>query len=533
MNFKTTVVLLVLLVIAFGALFFVREKEGDGGGEVEESRQKLFDVAATDVNKLIVSAADGKRMALEKAAENKWRMTEPVNAPAESFEVDSLVRAVTELESRGKVTGSTANAEATGLAKPSYVVELSTTAGKSYTLNVGTKAAVGDIVYVSRKDQGGTLVVSGDLVEKLEKPAVDYRDKKLVDVSTGDVRQIALAKSDGSKLIVSRTGNGADWKITEPRAMPAEKSEVDDILFALTGLRATEFVAEDAAKDPSAAFTPRITATISTTQPTTHTFVSTAPTTAATQPAPLVIRIGPADLLNKNVPVMTSASPIVARVGATILETLNKTPLELRDKRAMDVDPAQVSSIRITSDLAATTRPTTREASKMETVIQRRKETAAPATAPAVTSTQPAKTQASSQPATTQATAATQPATKWEVMADGAAKPADDSKVDSLLSQLHPLRAQKYLESASTTQPTATYVVRITTVAAGGDGATHELKLVDPGDSKPLIATYNDLAFEADRSIVDRLSGDFLQGSAATPSAGDDDFDAAPFSPGP
>src|SRR5688572_19438630 len=162
MNFKTTLVLLVLLVVAFGALYFTREKGGEGGAAKldEDKKQKLFDVAAADVNKLVVAAGDGKRMSLEKSG-TKWRMTEPVAAPAESFEVDSLVRAIAELESRGKVSSESASSEATGLAKPRYVVDLSTSAGKTYTLNVGQKPAVGDIVYVSRKDQPGTLVVPG------------------------------------------------------------------------------------------------------------------------------------------------------------------------------------------------------------------------------------------------------------------------------------------------------------------------------------------------------------------------------------
>jgi hypothetical protein len=256
------------------------------------------------------------------------------------------------------------------------------------------------------------------------------------------------------------------------------------------------------------------------------------------------------DVLKKNVMVSTSQLPVIASVAASVIETINKKPIELRDKRAVEIDPAQVSSITITSDLVATTRPTSRPASKNEVVIRRVKESDAKAQATTKPATQastrattgPATTQvASTQPATTQAAAtqaaATQPASKWEVVSGKETKPADDSRVDALLGQLHPLRAQKYLESAPTTQPTATYVIRVTTVAAGGAQATHELKLVDPGDTKPLNATYNDLAFEADRSLVDRLSGDFVKGSTPTPAAGGtgpgNDPDAAPFPVGP
>ena len=542
LNFKTTVVLIVLLAVAVGALYFTREKKSeDGGGRVvEENRQKLFDIKAEDVNRVVVTAADGRKMALERAGAGKWRMTEPVQAAAEAFEVDNLVRGLVELESRGTVDSENANAEATGLDKPRFVVDLAMADGKTHTLNVGDKPAVGDIVYVARKEKSGeTLVVPADILERIDKQPADYRDKKLVDVSTGDVRQITLEKPSG-KIVIARSGTG-DWKITEPKAMPAEKTDVDDMLFALTGLRATEFVSEDGADAATYGLTkPRIRATISSTQPATHSFVSTAPTTAATsQPAPLVINFGQSDLLKQNVMVSTSRSPVIAKVAASVIEQIDKKPIELRDKRAVDIDPAQVSAITISSDLVATTRPTSRPASKKEVVIRRATVADAKAqatTAPSTTtaSTQ-AATQASTQPATTQV-AATQPAAKWEVVVGNDAKPAEDSRVDQLLNALHPLRAQKYLETAPTTQPTATYVIRLTTVAPGGAEAKHEIRLVDPGDTKPLNATYNDLAFEADRSVAGQLAGDFLKGSSpppsATPSFGNDP-DAAPFSPGP
>ena len=96
-----------------------------------------------------------------------------------------------------------------------------------------------------------------------------------------------------------------------------------------------------------------------------------------------------------------------------------------------------------------------------------------------------------------------------------------------MVSQLHPLRAAKYRESA-TTQPTATYVIQITTQAAGGaEPVKYEVRLVDPGNGQPLLGSYNGLAFEVDRSLIDRLSGDFSY--TGKPAANE----ASPETPGP
>jgi hypothetical protein len=100
---------------------------------------------------------------------------------------------------------------------------------------------------------------------------------------------------------------------------------------------------------------------------------------------------------------------------------------------------------------------------------------------------------------------------------------ANDATVDSLLAGLHPLRATKFLESAPTAPPAATYVVKVSTNAYGDQPAqVYELKLVETGsgaDAK-VIGTYQDLVFEVDKFFLDRVTADFTKKTetpAATP----------------
>jgi len=521
MNFKTTIVLAVLLLIG-GVLFFVTRNNGAQQNEKSvESQQKVFsDLQPTDVTKLTIAPAEGAKLALEKSGA-AWHMTEPVNAPAEYFEVDALVRAIANLESTNIVSDATA----TGIDHPRYTIDLSA-GNKDYSLLVGSKTAVGDSLYVALKGKDKTLVVPSDLLTQLAKPASTYRDPKLANMSTAQVTKVEIDKPDGSKLVLDKTGN--DWKVAGPTPIPAEKADVDDILFALTGLKATEFVAEDLKDAASYELSPaRFTATLSASPTTLPTGVAAPATAPTSQPASVIIKLGRYDdVLKKNVYATSSQVPVIAKVGATIIDTINKKPLDVRDRRVVDIDSAEVSRIAITSDIAATTRPTTRPASKTAVAIQRRHATTAPSTGEASSTTAPATAPATTKSTTTPPATqpkpthpATQALTKWEVETAGAPKPADDAKVDLLLSQLHPLRATKYLESSSpATQLSATYSVTIITQGAGGEPPrTIELRLVDPGDSKPLVGTYNGLTFELDRMIIDRLTGDFLKGS--TPAA--------------
>src|SRR3954469_20630948 len=102
MNFKTTVILLVLLlgVGTYVVIDRLASRNRDGVEAVENPR-RLFDVKdKDDVTSLTIKPADGGEIRLEKQADNKWKMTKPVEAPAESWQVDGLVRELVELESR-------------------------------------------------------------------------------------------------------------------------------------------------------------------------------------------------------------------------------------------------------------------------------------------------------------------------------------------------------------------------------------------------------------------------------------------------
>jgi hypothetical protein len=528
MNFKTTVVLIVLLAIVGIYVFVSRDSETKT--EVTEGEQKkLVDVTLTDIYKLTITPADGKKTVLEKVGTG-WRLVEPVNAAAETFEVDSLLRAITDLQSRGQLQVTADKASATGLDHPRFKVEVATPS-KTHVLNVGEKSAVGDNLYVFVGDSKEAQVVPGDLADRLEKPADTYRNKKLTDLAATDIQQLVIA---GPTTRIALQKNGADWQMTEPSKMPAEKAAVDDLLFAITGLKAEEFVSEGGGASTQSFDQARMTVFMSkqppATQPTTQ--AATAP---ATQPQGLTISFGRYDnVMKKNVLAMTSSSPAVAKVQATILQTLGKKPLELRDKRVASIDPQQVSSLTITSDLAATSQPTSRPTSKAEIALVRRKQPATQAaTAPAATAPSTASsTQPSTGPATTQA--ATQPATqpappsKWQFTTDEKTD-VDDAKVDNLLTSLNPLRVEKYVEAPPTTQPTSSYKINITTAGPGGTPVTqHEIRLREISADQALVGDYNGVVFEVDRSLLTRLQGDFKKSSAAPLPASNEGFPEIP-----
>jgi hypothetical protein len=489
MNFKTTIALIVLLAAAGAALFFTREKSptgtGDTGAVSTDATGKLLDIDSKDVTVVTIAPTDGPAMTMKKSGAD-WLVTDPVTAPADTYEVEALVRALTDATTRGQIDPGGANAAATGLASPRYHVTL-TTASKTVKFAVGEKSAVGDTLYVQLDGKSmADLIPATDLSDKLAKGVDNYRKKELVSTPSDQITQVSVTHADGSKLSLKRTGT--DWQVTAPTTMPADSSAASDLTYAITGLRADSFV--DPKHVPATALAhPQLTVTYSGTTPAT-------PTT--------IIFGSYDDILKKNVYSTVVGSNSVAKVPATSLDSFKKKPLELRDKKIVNIDPEQVSKLTVTSTQSATTQPTTRPASNKFVALSRRKIDHTLGPVLPVATTVPTTRPTTGPVATTKPV---EPPSKWVI--DGTVA-ADDAKVTKLLGDLHPLTADKYRDPLPTTRPVDTYVLTITTTGPGGSPVVdHVLTLIDPGSDQPLIGTYDGLTFDVARTITADLSTEF------------------------
>ena len=211
MNFKTTIILLVLLLAA-GTYVVVDKVVSRNRDTVETASNpgRLFDVKDTgDVTSLTIKPADGGEIRLEKTADNKWRMTKPVEAPAETWQVDGLVRNLVELQSRREVDVT----DDMGLKTPKFKVEMAAKGGKNLRMAVGEKGPFGDL-FVQVENKAKADVVSGGVYEQLSKPYNELRDKQLVGTPSVEIKQLVLT-SEGQKLTLQKKGNA--WQLVRAR----------------------------------------------------------------------------------------------------------------------------------------------------------------------------------------------------------------------------------------------------------------------------------------------------------------------------
>jgi hypothetical protein len=512
MNFKTTIILLVLLIAAGVAVYFTNpSKPADETQQTPETPKKLLNFNTSDVDRLVIQPADGKQIVLKRDGLG-WHMLEPVDAPAEINGPSEILSDLVAMASTGRVSATGADAAATGLSPPQFKLEIVTKDGHSTKLDIGSRSGTGDQLYVHLDGADQDDLVQADIYDLLDKPYTDFRQKKLLNVNTTEVQKVEVDRPEGT---VALQKIGQNWFIQKPSVMPAETTAVTDLVMALSSLQANDFVTET---DPNPARygldNPSMTVSFSTTpsNPASSTQAATQPTTGASE---TTVKFGILDVRKQYVYVSTSDSTAVAQVSVGSMDAFKKTAFDLRDKQVVNIDPASVTGITIKTSLPATTRPTTRPASESVTIIDRRP--ISPATA---TTTSP----------TTMA--ATQPAVKhsvWEVSSVNPPVDAGDGKVNALLSALHPLRVTQY-DASPTTAPATADRYTLTIQCPPPLISSYKIELTDPGNSQPLTGRYNDLAFELDRSLLDKIKADFTKPdeASANPTAATPTFSTPP-----
>jgi hypothetical protein len=487
MNFKTTILLLVALIVV-GTYFFISQSGSKRTPPPPDNVQpgqgpKLINLASNQVKGIIITDDQGKRTSIRQEGAG-WKMTEPVEAPAVDWQTSDLIRTICDLRSQGRPDATPAD---TGFDKPVYTIELTDTDGKSTKLVIGNKTGVGDVMY-AQINGGEANLVDSSLAKQLKTAATDLRDKHLITTATGDIKQIRIV-TPGQILSMQKTGD--KWKLTSPQQIPGDSDLISSLISSITGTEATEFLTNDSEELPFAGFDhPAMEVFVSTDVPTTQ------PTTQSTG---VTLTIGAPDSLAKDHYFARTSDGLIAKIAKSSLDSLQKTPLDLRDRDVATIAAADVAAISLLkesypppSTQPSKSTPATKPSATKFTALLRRPRQAPKAMGPSL---------ATSKPATAPTT---QPESVWMFKDDVKAQ-VDDSKVDTLLGKFSPLHADKYLDKA----PGSAWDTRFILTLQTSPQQTYHMEIIKPTAGATPYAIYNGQTFEVPQALLDALDVDF------------------------
>jgi uncharacterized protein YpmB len=238
-KFRTTIILLcVFLVLLAAVLFF--DSRGKKAAAAKEKAEKLVEITADDVRKVSLKSGD-EFLRFEKEEAGDWLMTEPFQAKADTYEVDSLVRSFADLRFDRIVEESPEDLSVYGIPRK----ELSLwpkDRTEPVKLLFGMENPLDKSLFAKREDESRVVLLSSYLKTSLDKTAFDFRKKDIFGFERGNVQTIRLRAND-VRWAAAREGEG--WVFTSPVRALASKSRLDGLLDSLSGLRAAEFVSED------------------------------------------------------------------------------------------------------------------------------------------------------------------------------------------------------------------------------------------------------------------------------------------------
>jgi len=513
MNFKTTLILLAVLLVVGTALIVMHKSSSTDSTPVD---QTLLDIKAADVTSIAIDPADGTKIVLKRATStDPWTIAQPITAAASADAVTSVLNDLTGLKSTSEyaLTGAADELQHYGLDNPQYKVRIST-ADKDVSLLVGYTESVGQGVYVELDGTRKLEVVDRSLMADLQKKAADFRDKKLVPLtSTSDLNTVTISKPTGDSFTLTRDTSISPWRISAPTSMPADNSAVETMLNPLVSLTANSFV-DDAASVPASQLKPQLTITYTPNAP--MNFGST--TKPATQPSTTITFGQYTDLQKQDIYVQTGAPGVIAKVTGSTVSGFEKNPLDLRDKNLVTIDPAMVNKIALETEIPATTSPTSRPSITMGFSLSRRPQSHVMGPELPVgmaAATQAAGTQPTTQAAIAAATMPVVPPSTWVV--DNPPGDADDGSVQNLLTALNPLTVDHFVDKLPTAIPAHIYRLKVTTVGPGGSPTTdYSFEFIDPNGTDQPYGTYDGVNFVAQRATINALQNRFVKSNPAT-----------------
>jgi len=206
--------------------------------------KKVASLAKEDVESAEIKVGD-QIVALAKK-DTKWRMSKPKDMEADTWETEDFFGEVGKLEVDEFVEDKPKDLAKYGLDKPAAEITLKLKDDKGERkIIIGAKQADGEKYYIKRAGQAPVLLVDAkSLVAKATSGYLAFRGRLVLEFSKSKAKKLTVKRKDKTFVAQINPDDDSKWDLLQPIKTAADKTEVDDILWDLSYLKAKVFVAE-------------------------------------------------------------------------------------------------------------------------------------------------------------------------------------------------------------------------------------------------------------------------------------------------
>jgi len=167
-----------------------------------------------------------------------WRIATPIAAAADSAAVDGLLASLESVEASRFASERAADLSRYGLDRPRLMVKVRSRRGER-RLAFGADTGGGE-VYAKNSVDPAVMAVPKSALDSVNKTLADLRSKEIATIDADDAQRIAILRGQ-QRFEVQRVGDKR-WQLSSPRPLEADAQKIEDLLWALSGLRAQGFV---------------------------------------------------------------------------------------------------------------------------------------------------------------------------------------------------------------------------------------------------------------------------------------------------
>ena len=311
---------------------------------VEWRERSVLPLATFQVDSFSIKRG-ARLIRVNRSRSGRFRVVEPIVAPADDPKVESLLAAFASLRvadgAKGFVAEDARDLSKYGLSPPSAIVELTTNQEKDKPLVLEIGKPVPnqpDRIYVRQGDQDDVVVVNAQPLAELPQSSIALRSQKVSDFAPIAVSEIRI-KTPTQSFLLKKESN--EWIQKEPREEKADAHTVAALLKQLESLQTSEFLTPDKVRDP------KLNPPLSTIQIRETRLGRTAATTTIDELV-LDLHIGRLDAARKVFYAQLDKDEVILTVPDTLLEVLPKNAMAFRDRSMGTTSPADVRKLIIT-----------------------------------------------------------------------------------------------------------------------------------------------------------------------------------------
>jgi hypothetical protein len=237
-KFRST---LILIIIGIGFLFYIKFFDDRFAGTEDLPQTTALDRAGLDA----FSIRNSEGVIEFKRTDGVWNVESPVKDRADDEALTALFTTLEGLDldlrrvalQKGRDTKEVL--KELGLTKGEVSIKLA--GKKNMELLVGKDSAVEGRVYARIEGSDMPYVMSAELRKQIAKGVKDWRDRKLIGVSTAEITKVVLKTAKGE---IEAERKNANWSLVRPLKARADNQKIGDLIASATAPRIEDFLSD-------------------------------------------------------------------------------------------------------------------------------------------------------------------------------------------------------------------------------------------------------------------------------------------------